>query len=210
MNMIYEQLQGFCQARITEFDKIPLERKETLEKITAYIANKRMAQKPVQLVYICTHNSRRSHFGQIWAMVAASYYHIKELYAFSGGTEATAFHGNAIDALKRIGFDVSVKQEDKNPVYEIKFGTDEKSIDCFSKIYDHETNPSSAFAAIMTCGEAEENCPFIPGVEFRIATTYNDPKIADNTALQEATYDKRCRQIAREVLYIFSKLKANE
>jgi arsenate reductase len=209
MDMLYEQLQGFCQARLTEFDKIPLERKETLEKITAYIASKLNMQKPVQLVYICTHNSRRSHFGQIWATVAASFYHIKTLMAFSGGTEATAFHSNAIDALKRIGFEVITKEE-KNSVYEVKFGDVEKPIECFSKVYDHTANPVSEFAAIITCSDAEENCPFIPGVEFRIATTYDDPRIADNTALQEITYDKRCRQIAREVLYVFSKLKVNE
>ena len=53
--MIYEQLQGFCQARIMEFDKIPLKRKETLKKITAYIASKLKAQELAQLVYICTH-----------------------------------------------------------------------------------------------------------------------------------------------------------
>jgi protein-tyrosine phosphatase/arsenate reductase len=210
MDMIYEQLQGFCQARIMEFDKIPLERKETLEKITAYIASKLKARKPVQLVYICTHNSRRSHFGQIWARVAACYYHIKDVNAFSGGTEATAFHSNAIYALKRIGFIVMPAQEKKNPVYKIRFDDTEKPIECFSKVYDDVTNPLSEFAAIMTCGEAEENCPFIPGVEFRIATTYEDPKIADNTVLQDITYDKRCRQIAREVLYVFSKLTPNE
>jgi arsenate reductase len=210
MDMLYEQLQGFCQARTKEFDKIPLERKKTLEKITTYIASKLNGQKHVQLVYICTHNSRRSHFGQIWARVAASYYHIKRLNAFSGGTEATAFHSNALNALKKIGFEVRITKEGNNPVYEIQFSDTEQPIECFSKVYDHVTNPSSEFAAIMTCGEAEENCPFIPGVEFRVATTYEDPKTADNTDLQEVTYDERCRQIAREVLYVFSKLKTNE
>jgi arsenate reductase len=108
--------------------------------------------------------------------------------------------------LKRIGFNITIAKEGMNPVYLVRFGDTEKPVTCFSKVYDHEVNPQSSFAAIMTCSDAEENCPFIPGVEFRIATTYDDPKAADHTASQDATYDERCRQIAREVFYVFSKL----
>jgi arsenate reductase len=204
--MIYEQIQRSCQALTKEFDKIPVERKQMLETITTYIASGMKANKPVQLIYICTHNSRRSHFGQIWAMVAAAYYNKKGISAFSGGTEATAFHTNAINALKRAGFHITMEKEGRNPVYRVRFGEDEKAIECFSKVYDHEINPQSEFAAIMTCSDAEENCPFIPGVEFRIATTYDDPKVSDNTPGQDATYNERCRQIAREAFYVFSKL----
>jgi arsenate reductase len=56
----------------------------------------------------------------------------------------------------------------------------------------------------MTCSDAEENCPFIPGVELRIGTTYEDPKAYDNTLQQDTQYDTRCRQIALETLYVFS------
>lgn len=203
--MIYEPIQRYCETLIKEFDKIPAQRKQILEKITAYIASKAKENKPVQLVYICTHNSRRSHFGQVWASVAGTYYK-QEIKSFSGGTEATAFNINAINALKRVGFGITVAAEEKNPVYYLKFDDREKPIECFSKVYDHPANPQSEFAAIMTCSDAEENCPFIPGVEFRIATTYDDPKTSDNTPMQDATYDERCRQIAREVFYVFSKL----
>ena len=67
-------------------------------------------------------------------------------------------------------------------------------------------NPTKNFAAIMTCSDAEENCPFIPGVDLRIGTTYDDPKAFDNTELQDSKYDERSRQIALETFYIFSKL----
>jgi hypothetical protein len=78
---------------------------------------------------------------------------------------------------------------------------------CFSKTYDAATNPQKEFAAIITCSDAEENCPFIPGVELRIATTYDDPKAFDNTPQQDAKYDERCKQIALETLYAFSLVK---
>jgi hypothetical protein len=62
----------------------------------------------------------------------------------------------------------------------------------------------------MTCSDAEENCPFIPGVSYRIATTYEDPKKFDDTPLQEVKYLERSRQIALECMYVLSKIKNNE
>lgn len=190
-----------------EFDTIPIDRKALLDKITQYIRNKKEQNKPINLVYICTHNSRRSHFGQVWANVAANYYKINNVNSYSGGTEATAFNINAINALKRIGFEIKPINHDKNTIYHLFFKKDEKPIICFSKVYNHEGNPQNEFAAIMTCSDAEENCPFIPGAELRIGTTYNDPKEFDNTPLQDNKYDERCKQIALETFYVFANLK---
>jgi protein-tyrosine phosphatase/arsenate reductase len=204
---MFQSIKTYCDSLVKEFDKIPTERKEVLEKITQYIAKKTLLNKTINLIYICTHNSRRSHFGQIWAKVASEHYQIKNVHAFSGGTEATAFNSNAINALKRVGFVIISETHKKNPVYQVSFDEIEKPIECFSKVYDDPKNPQEEFAAIMTCSDAEENCPFIPGVELRIATTYDDPKAFDNTPLQDTKYDERCRQIALETLYVFSKLK---
>lgn len=203
--MIYEPIKRYCEALIKEFHTIPEQRKQILEKISGYSASRLKNNKPLQLIYICTHNSRRSHFGQVWASVAGAYFK-KPVSTYSGGTEATAFNIHAINALRRIGFEITKSGDEINPLYQLKFGHDEKSIKCFSKVYDDPVNPKNEFAAIMTCSDAEENCPFIPGVDFRIATTYDDPKISDNTPAQDSTYDERCRQIAREVFYVFSKL----
>ena len=77
----------------------------------------------------------------------------------------------------------------------------------FSKQYFHEFNPTSEFAAIMTCSQADGGCPFVAGSEKRIAITYEDPKISDNTALEEQTYTERSNQIASEMYYVLSQLK---
>ncbi len=203
---MFQSIKTYCDNLITEFDEIPTERKEVLEKITQYIAKKALLNESINLIYICTHNSRRSHFGQVWAKVASEYYQIKNVHTFSGGTEATAFNINAINALKRVGFDILPMNTDINAICHVSFDNTEKPIECFSKVYDDFKNPQKEFAAIMTCSDAEENCPFIPGVELRIGTTYDDPKAFDNTPLQDAKYDERCRQIALETLYVFSNL----
>lgn len=204
---MYSSIQNFCLELVTHFDEINAERKLLLHQLAYYIKQKKTNEQPIQLVYVCTHNSRRSHFGQVWAAVAANYFKVKNVTSFSGGTEATAFNPNAINALRRIGFIVNFKEDRKvNPVYTVQFG-DDLMTTCFSKVYDDAANPSSDFTAIMTCSDAEENCPFIPGVELRIGTTYEDPKAFDNTPRQDEQYDARCRQIALETLYVFSMIR---
>jgi arsenate reductase len=201
---MYTSLKMYADALKEHFDSIPKERRLLLEKMAAYIIEKQKQDKPIKLVYICTHNSRRSHFGQIWAQVAAHYYHVESVHAFSGGTEATAFHTNAIHALKRIGFDIRPAHTQENSLFNVFYDDLRKPIECFSKVYDHAKNPQKEFAAIMTCSDAEENCPFIPGVELRIGTPYDDPKAFDNKPQQDQMYDERCRQIALETFYVFS------
>ena len=201
-----KNIKSTCDLLVQQFNTISAERKSLLEKIANYISEKKENNLPIQLMYVCTHNSRRSHFGQIWAAVAAEYFKIDKVSTFSGGTEATAFNINAIHALKEIGFEIHTKDETLNPVYEVFFSNNDEPIICFSKVYHDEANPKTNFAAIMTCGDAEENCPFIPGVELRIATTYNDPKAFDGTEQQEEKYKERALQIAKETLYVFSKV----
>jgi len=203
---MYPSIKSYVDDLTKAFESIPQNRKEILEKITQYIAKKQEMAAPINLVYICTHNSRRSHFGQVWAHVAASYYGIKNVKSYSGGTEATAFNINAINSLKRVGFNIQASNSDKNTTYHVFHDDNESPSVCFSKTYDDATNPQKEFAAIMTCSDAEENCPFIPGVELRIGTTYDDPKAFDNTPEQDAKYDERCKQIGLETLYVFSKL----
>ncbi len=202
---MYPKLKTYVHELSVTFNSIPENRKIILEKLSDYIAKKRSEGGSINLVYICTHNSRRSHFGQIWAKVAANYYGVVQVNTYSGGTEATAFNNNAINALKRAGFEIKKMEEGENPVYHVFHDEDAAPSICFSKTYDDAGNPQSNFAAIMTCSDAEENCPFIPGVDLRIATTYDDPKAFDHTPEQDAKYDERCKQIALETFYVFSK-----
>jgi protein-tyrosine phosphatase/arsenate reductase len=203
-----EEIESYCVERIKEFSLIPEERKVLLGKIAAYINYMRGEDSPIQLMYVCTHNSRRSHFGQIWAAVAADYYGIENVKTYSGGTEATALHGNAIYALLEVGFDLIAEDDSENSKFKILFGNDKHTV-CFSKVYDAPENPTEHFAAIMTCSDAEDNCPFIPGVDLRIATTYEDPKRFDGTDEQSEKYAERCAQIARECLYTFSLVRGD-
>lgn len=183
---------------------LPPERKSILQEIIEYINKKNSKNEAVRLVFICTHNSRRSQLAQIWAHVAARYFNV-EASCYSGGVEETAFNERAVETLKRAGFEIT-KEGDENPVYWLTDSNTCQPIGMFSKLYDNPVNPKTGFAAIMTCSDADENCPFIPGTEARIPLRYDDPKEFDGTPLEVQKYEERSNQIAAEMLYVFSNI----
>ena len=196
-------IAGFKVIEISE------ERQQLLQSLIDFIQEKKDANKEIRLNFVCTHNSRRSHLSQIWAQTAAYFYNINNVFCYSGGTEATALFTMVAETLKNTGFIVTIISEGENPIYTIKYSANEHPIIGFSKTFDSDFNPESSYAAIMTCSQADKDCPFIPGAEKRIPITYEDPKAFDNTLLQARKYMERSLQIANEMFYVFSKIKPN-
>lgn len=187
-------------------NEVPSERQAVLQPLVEYIKSKIETQQPINLTFICTHNSRRSHLGQVWAQVTAAYFGVENVHCFSGGTEATACNPRTIGALERAGLEVIKTTDLENPVYEIRFDDSSQPIIAFSKVYAQAPNPNRGFAAIMTCDHAEANCPFIAGAEKRIPILYIDPKVSDDTYAEATTYDARCKQIATEMKWVFAQM----
>ncbi|MBF4505075.1 protein-tyrosine-phosphatase [Flavobacterium sp. JLP] len=189
------------------FDEITLDRKKILKPLIDFIQYNTDIQQNIRLNFICTHNSRRSHLSQVWAQTAAHYYGIKSVFCYSGGTETTALFPKVAETLESSGFLIKKISDKKNPIYAIKFSPNESPIIGFSKTYDNYFNPQKEFAAIMTCSQADNGCPFIAGAEKRIPITYDDPKAFDNTPHQSQKYKERSLQIATEMFYVFSQIK---
>jgi len=187
------------------------ERQLILKPLAEYIINNIKNKKNVRLLFICTHNSRRSHIAQIYANSAPIYYGIQGIRTFSGGTEATVFHKNAIEALRRMGFGSLQKEEEgnnpNNPKWFVESVKGALFNECFSKRYDDIANPRKDFVAIMVCSEADKNCPVITGAEKKISLPYNDPKEYDNTEIFAQKYDEKCIEIGREMMWLFNEVK---
>ena len=180
-------------------------RSRQLGPLSFYIFNKIFKGEAANLNFICSHNSRRSHLGQIWLQMAAAYYEVELVKAYSGGTEETAFNPRAVAALQRAGFAVR-EGIGGNPKYEILSDLHTLRIVSFSKKYDHMENPKNDFCAVMTCSEADEACPVIFGADLRVKLLYEDPKSADGTDYEVNTYDERCFQIATEMFHVMKKV----
>lgn len=198
--VFYPKLQAYITDLVSDLGQIPKERKTLLEHLSAYIVEKK--GKPIHLNFICTHNSRRSHLSQIWAATAAAYHGLGNIQCFSGGTEATAFNPRALAAIQRAGFYIENPGGD-NPHYLVHYSDEAAPLTCFSKVFNDPFNPATDFAAVMTCTHADQNCPFIPGAT-RISIPYLDPKAADDTPHESATYDERVKQIGREMFYVMA------
>lgn len=197
-NTILDTIKGLETSTISQ------DRKELLKTLTSYIQNKVNNSEIVNLNFICTHNSRRSHLSQVWAQALAYYFKIPNVFCYSGGTEATAMFSMAAETLVSQGFHIKPISTGNNPIQAIKYAANISPIIGFSKTFDDNFNPVNNFAAIMTCNSADEACPLVAGYDKRIALTFEDPKAFDNTPQQAAKYKERSLQIATELYYALS------
>lgn len=191
------------------YQNITEERRQVLHLLIDFIQQKVIAKDEIKLNFICTHNSRRSHLAQIWAQCIGHYFKLNSLQCYSGGTEETAVFPMIIKTLENSGFHITKLSELENPKYSIEYSKNAPAITAFSKRFDNDINPKSNFAAIMTCSQAEQECPLVLGAEKRISLPYEDPKEFDSSPQQEEKYQERSLQIATELHYVFSKIKSS-
>ena len=200
----------------TSFDMIDEPHRLAGRKLADWIAENYRPGRRLDVVVVCTGNSRRSILGATMGNIAAAYYGMPEVRFHSGGTAPSAFNTRTVKALKEIGVEVeptgkeAARGEPKtaNPVYRVRWGspggTDEPTPEAteFSKRYDDPANPQQGFAALMVCGEADAACPFVKGAALRVSMPYLDPKIYDGGAYESAKYAERRDDIGRLMLAV--------
>lgn len=185
---MYSEVQSYLDQRVKEFNQIPNERKSELQKVAEFVKSRTESNEPARPTFICTHNSRRSHMSQIWGATAARFYGIGGVETYSGGTEVSAFNPRAIAAIKRAGLAVEKLDDGINPHYAVRFQDTDKPLVCFSKVYNERPNPKEGFCAVMNCSQADGNCPIVAGSSLRVCILFEDPKVADETPEEAATY----------------------
>lgn len=202
----WRHVEGYVVERISEFDQIGSERKAELDAIADYVQERHDHGLLARLMFVCTHNARRSQMAQVWSATAIHHYGLDSVMVFSGGSEKTAVNERAIGALRRAGMEVRPERLSENPRYSIKYAEGAEAMTVWSKLLDDAKNPRRSFSALMTCTEASHDCPVVEGAEQRFGLAYVDPKISDGTPEEFETYDARCAQISREMLYAMSQV----
>ena len=188
------------------FNHIPnAERKPKLEAIAQSFSK----ESELKVNFICTHNSRRSHFSEILFRTAAKYHGLKNVQTFSGGTERTALFPEVAESFKRHGFRVIPLEAHNQRAYKIFIENLEK-VDTtpvlFSKKYDDESNAQENYHAIMVCNSAHESCPVVHGSKQRHSLMFTDPKHSDGGSNQKDVYDKTLIMIASELGFVARKV----
>ena len=194
-------IDAFLAARSSELDRIRPARRSVLEPLADHVRDRTGEGRVPRVVFVCTHNSRRSHLAQLWFAASCHRCDIA-VETYSGGTEATSFDHRAAAALARAGFELESRSADPEGALLVRMSPDLEPSRCFSKIHDQPPNPTSGFVAVMVCDEADRACPLLPGAEARLPIRFEDPKQADGTPSESMVYDQRCREIAREMLWI--------
>jgi len=202
------KLDWYIKEIESDFQKISESRKVILLQLNNYLLRKYKKREKINLIFICTHNSSRSHLAQIWASAGINYYGLNSIKTFSGGTSITEFNKRVINILRKVGYKIN-NLTGNNPHYRVSFSKNIRSLECFSKKYDSLFNPNKNFATIMTCSNANESCPFIPKAEERIFLPYDDPKLFDGTIGEEKYYEKTCKKIATEMLFVMKTFQKN-
>lgn len=203
---VNENLQGNTAQLVREFDQIPQERKDQLVKIGEALISKKAETNEASALFVCTHNSRRSHIADTWFKFGLVYYGVSGFASYSGGLEATAFNPSTLAALERVGFTLAYNKKVDNPVVSITPGNF-PVWQMKSKKYTHQINPKSDFMAIMVCSDADKSCPVMAGASGRFSLPYDDPRYYDNTPSEELKYDETVATIGREMLYLIHYIK---
>lgn len=133
------------------------------------------------VLFVCTHNSARSQMaeGLLNHLFGDRY------EAFSAGTEKTRVHPLAVEAMRRIGIDISHHQ---------------------SKIITDFRNRQ--FDVVVTvCDLARQTCPFIPAREQHLHWSLEDPSAALGTPEQQQVVFESVRdEIKGKILSQFKNL----
>lgn len=107
-------------------------------------------RKPIKVLFLCTSNSCRSQMAEAWLRALGG----ERFEVYSAGLEPHGIHPKTISVLEEAGLDLSNQRS--------------KSLD--------EYMGKIAFDYLITvCGNAEERCPFFPGMGTRMHWPFEDP-----------------------------------
>jgi arsenate reductase (thioredoxin) len=130
-----------------------------------------MADRPIRVLFLCTHNSARSQMAEGLLRHLAP----QRFEVHSAGTEATEVRPLAIKTMSEMDIDISGQ---------------------YSKTMDEYLGQQFDYV-ITVCDRANESCPIFPGDPERIHWSFRDPSAAEGSDEDQL---KVYRQVRDEIL----------
>jgi arsenate reductase len=119
------------------------------------------------VLFLCTHNSARSQMAEgLLRSIAGDRFEVQ-----SAGTERTSVHPLAIRVMAERGIDISGHT---------------------SKVLAKSMRASGDYL-ITVCDDANERCPFVPGIRKRLHWSLEDPSRATGTDEERLAVFRRVR-----------------
>lgn len=211
-------LTAHVELLTTSFDRIAEPHREAGDKLVDWMVKNYRPGRPLEVVVVCTGNSRRSILTATMGNVAAAYYGLTEVRFHSGGTAPTAFNPRTVAALREIVVEVEPTGTEAprgepttaNPIFRVRWGRPGEStfeLNEFSKHYADPSNPRQGFAALMVCDEADAACPVVQGAALRVSMPFQDPKLFDGTPFEIDKYRERRDDVGRLMLSVLMRAR---
>lgn len=208
---VYPQLDDFFR-ELQERKPATMISAERLQRLNRYESEfegiRRGEGNPVGLLFVCTHNSRRSQLSEFWARALVSWLgKADQIMVRSGGTEVTRVAPLTLETLRVAGFKTGEPITDweesgsDNSKVPVSWGEGQEA-SAWSKTFQGLYPADIPFTAIMTCKEADEACPFVPGAAARVSLPYSDPKQYDGHPEGLAQYQLVSGMIVSELAYL--------
>ena len=202
-DLLSPQLHQLLKQLGKEREHISGTRIAKLRRIADVISIGLREANPLTVVFVCTHNSRRSQLAELWFRTLSTVYGLEDITVASAGTEATAFNEKMIHALELAGFEFQISGNSNNPTYhQLTADHNITGPPMYSKTLEQAFTRPVHGVAIMVCDSAADVCPHVPNIRYRAELLYKDPKISDDTPEEAAVYDARVREIGREMLFL--------
>ena len=208
---LFPRIAAHLEELITPLSEIGSPHHDAGLELAGWMSSHYRRGEVLPIVVVCTGNSRRSMLGAMMGNAAASFLNLPDVRFYSAGTTPSAFNPRTIQALQSVGFVVEATGEDAtrgpdslaNPRHVVRWGTNPgQQIMEFSKALGDPTLPTSGFAALMVCDEADAGCPIVSGATARISLPFADPKIFDGGAKEGAKYAERRDDMGRLMLSV--------
>ena len=106
--------------------------------------------KPVKVLFLCTGNSCRSQMAEAWLRFLGG----ASFEVYSAGLEPHGINPGTIAVMEEVGIDLSSHRSKNLDEYKGKIEFD---------------------YLITVCGNADERCPYFPGMGTRMHWPFNDP-----------------------------------
>ena len=194
-----EKFKKHCQQQAHQ---IPQDRLSLLASLAENMVE--IQQKgALHLLWMDTHNSRRSIFCQVWAKCWAMHHGLEGFEMYSGGIKVEAIHTNTLDALSNAGLFVNRLDARENAHYQLYYQEQKSPVAVFSKLLGDAPNPQENFLAVYTSETAKERFSSISGAKLTFSLLYPDPKIADGSMEEEVVYADLNEQVAVEMGVLF-------
>jgi arsenate reductase (thioredoxin) len=120
-----------------------------------------------RVLFLCTHNSARSQMAEGFLRSMAD----GRFEVQSAGTEKTSVHPLAIRVMAERGIDISGHT---------------------SKVLTEPMQTACDYL-ITVCDDANEQCPFVPGIRERLHWSFEDPSRVSGTEEERLTVFRRVR-----------------